>query len=208
MPAPAIASDADLARHLDGGDSPLRRLSPLAYRRFLDSLACNERGLISISARDIEWELAPKEAAAVWALFGVDRPVESLTWRARPPEWPASGARRALGVPTEIEMRYDRFVAAQTEAAAAGAVAMDASSFDALFGRWFASARYAEVSDRDLTVLLHAALDRADVIRDGRNGTLLGGVLAEMDGRGLAGDRDWFEAADALFVAGEMPAAV
>ncbi|TWI03605.1 hypothetical protein IP90_01419 [Luteimonas cucumeris] len=102
-----VHSTADLDRYLKAtanAPSPLDRLSPLARKRFLDSLEFRDGALVSHGRSDLIAELTSDEIRQVLGIFG-EEPDEYLLTLARP----APRTAPLPAEPSDVERSFDTF---------------------------------------------------------------------------------------------------
>lgn len=196
-PAPPLRSHAMLEAYLESHadrETPLDLLPPMARRRFLGSLVFGRNGLGGFNTGDLATELTRDEAARVLALFDAGAYVQGIHFRHpdTPPSW-----RGKAATPGMAEAAFDQLYPLQP------APGDDPLALHIRFERLFATmsrdpATLAALPERELVYLLrslelvsfHAPMPR-DI-------TFLQQVVAAMEGRGIAQQRDLQLVRDAL----------
>ncbi|KRE98591.1 hypothetical protein ASG87_14440 [Frateuria sp. Soil773] len=210
---PPIASKAELDRYLHDtppGRSPLDALSPGGRKRFLAGLKFGERGLRGASLDDPGSELTHPQMVALYALFGLEAYAgkdDGLT-PARQAQLHAervAAARQRGCAPARcpesaIERGYDTFVTSGQGASLSDAQ-MDAQvqrAYDQAFGAYRTAAQLRQVDAPDLRLLHRATGTVTKQVRSAADFDQSRRVLAEMQRRGMADDKDYADLYDAL----------
>lgn len=192
-----VKSKADLDRYLKattGSSSPLDRLSPLARKRFLDSLDFRDGALVSYNPTDLAAELTGDEIRQVLGIFG-EEPYEQLLEIARP----APRTTPSSTAPSPIERRFDAFSRISDSRAVRSEKERSASiakAYNELLSEYATQA--GELNDQDLELTYRAAQTNAfySPTPNYARGTL--NLLMEMQSRSLSRKSDFEDVYRAL----------
>jgi hypothetical protein len=199
---PPLRSEAALAAYLKanaGKPTPLDALSPLARKRFLESLRFGATGAdpYAYERHDLARELTAGQIRSLLGLFGIE-PDEFLLSLAR--TRPKTAARIAAEArPSAIAIAYDGYRRAFALAEAEAFKPHDSGYSDLelarVLGRTFDTAfgtptQPSSVSDSDLELLHHAASLTAFYGDEPRYARLQLGLFEELAARGLAAQAD------------------
>ncbi|GLQ98219.1 hypothetical protein [Dyella mobilis] len=200
------------------GASPLDQFSPGARTRFLASLGFTPRGLGTFGMDDASNELTKSQAAAVYALFGLQTYTQGIGLDDAKAaqlrgEREADAKRRGCAVDqcpeSDIEQRYDHLVLAKENFALPDQARFDAyrQHYEQLFGMYQNPATIRSVSAPDLRLLKRAAQAAVSLDPHDEEVGQLHFDLAEMGRRGMADDTDYAGLYHALITLRQFDAA-
>lgn len=200
---------------------PLGWLSPGGRARFLDALQFGRGGLASIPTADINAELTAAQAVALLGLFGVEPqyirglgipPEEQARLRSeREAEARLQGCPPARCPPSALEMRFNAWQKAsfdpeQDPQTAAGKDALS-ERYAREFGDWLQPADLRALTHSDLRLLQRATAGLLYFVPRPAPRDHMRAILAEMQRRGIATDRQRKPLHAALVAARDFPAA-
>lgn len=218
---PPISSKADLDRYLRDtppGTSPLDALSPGGRKRFLAGLKFGEHSLRGASLDDPTEELTHPQMVALYALFGLEDHAgkDGGLTPARQAQLQAeriAAAKQRGCIPDQcpespIEQDYDALADSDNDTSLSDAqiTALVRQRYDRAIGRYRTAAQLQHVDAPDLRLLERATNIVLNVATSPAYVDQMQRILAEMQRRGMADDKDYADLYGAL-VAGRRFAA-
>lgn len=227
---PALAGQAPIRskaalthylQHTAPGTSPLDDLSPGGRKRFLGQLDFGPQGLRSIPLQDLDNELTRPQIVRLLALFGAEKyapaglaPAEQARRQHdRAQDAAARGCTAATCAESVMEQRYDELILGKSVAMPeadmpdAERAALAGQRYDQLFARFQTPEQLRSLSATDLRLLRRAVEETVFHLPSPAHIAQLQADLAEMQRRGMVGDKDYARLHQALIARRDFDAA-